>query len=140
MRVKSNFFSLLALLIFVSVASAAAAPPKRPTPPPPTCSAWAYDFSSGINPNFWVIATGRAPGYIAGNHIGYYDPNHVTVVNGYLSILLTQVTGTVDGTNGYISYGGLIYTKATCGYGTYQWTMRMSSTSQTPNGSGAWVS
>ncbi|MFB3923110.1 MAG: glycoside hydrolase family 16 protein [Terriglobia bacterium] len=140
MRIKSCFFILLAWLAFVP--SVTAAPPKRPNPPPPApCPAWSYDFGSGsIDPNIWVIANGRAPGYIAGSHIGYYDPNHVKVVNGYLQILLTQQTGVVDGNNGYISYGGLIYTKKTCGYGTYQWTMRMSSTSSTPSGSGAWVS
>ena len=133
---------VMTLVLFCLSASGWAAPPKRPSPPPAQgCSAWQDDFSSRkLDSKRWVVANGQAPGYITGSHIGYYQPDHVSVQNGFLKILLTQETGLVDGSNGYISRGGLIYTKATCGYGTYEWTMRMSSTSSTPNGSGAWVS
>jgi endo-1,3-1,4-beta-glycanase ExoK len=64
----------------------------------------------------------------------------VSIDNGYLKILLTQEQGLVDGSQGIISRGGMIYTKAQCGYGTYQWTMRMSSNSSSPTGLGTWVS
>ncbi|MBZ5562764.1 MAG: glycoside hydrolase family 16 protein [Acidobacteriia bacterium] len=132
---------VITLVLLSLSANGWAAPAKRPSPPPPTCAAWQDDFgSASLDPNRWVIANGRAPGYIPGNHIGYYQPDRVSVENGFLKILLTQETGLVDGFNGYISRGGLIYTKATCGYGTCEWTMRMSSTSSTPSGSGAWVS
>lgn len=124
------------LVIVGGMMSAAAAPPKRPSGQ--GCSAWQDDFSSGkLAPDRWVVASGQAPGYIAGNHIGYYQPDHVSIENGYLKILLTQEG---SASKGYISRGGLVYTKATCGYGTYEWTMRMSSTAPTPDASGAWVS
>jgi beta-glucanase (GH16 family) len=130
-----------ALMLLCIAARGWAAPAKRPSPPAQGCAAWQDDFSSRrLDSKRWVVANGQAPGYTAGNHIGYYQPDHVSVENGFLKILLTQETGLVDGSDGYISRGGLVYTKATCGYGTYEWTMRMSSTSSTPNGSGAWVS
>ncbi len=112
----------------------------KPPKDQPTCAAFQDDFSGpNLDSSRWVIAVGQAPGYIPGSHIGYYDPANVNVENGYLRIELTQQTGYVDGQNGYISNGGLIYTKNKCGYGTYQWTMRMSATSDTSDGSGAWV-
>jgi beta-glucanase (GH16 family) len=105
-------------------------------------SAWLEDFSSSkLNTKFWVVASGQAPGYIAGYHIGYYDRSHVKIQSGILSTLLTQETGTVDSnTSGTISRGTLIYTRKKYGYGTYEWTMRMSSTATDPNGDGPPVS
>lgn len=89
----------------------------------------------------WIVASGRAPGSVPETHIGYYDPAHVGIVNGYLVMLLTQESGTVDSnTNGVISNGALIYTQDTYGYGTYEWRMRMSSTAESPEGSGSPVS
>jgi beta-glucanase (GH16 family) len=109
-------------------------------------SAWRDDFSgSTVNTQFWVVGTGQAPGYIPGYNLGNYDPTHVKIVSdgtgSYLQLLLTQETGTVD-TNpaGVLSHGAIIYSKNTYGYGTYEWQMRMSSTSATPNGSGDSVS
>lgn len=134
MRIKGNFFSLLALLIFASVASAAAAPPKRPTPPPPTCSAWSYDFNVWpLDSTKWVVATGQAPGYIAGVHRGTYDLTNVSVSNGWLKLKLDQSSGYVDGKLGVISSGAMVYSVAQCGYGTYEWRMKMSSTATDPS-------
>ncbi len=128
------------IVLFTIATSAVAAPPKRPAPNQP-CAAWRDDFSaSKVDTSRWVIANGQAPGYIPGVHIGYYQPDHVSIDNGYLRIELTQAPGTVDGSAGIISRGGLIYTKAQCGYGTYQWTMRMSSSSDSPMGTGSWYS
>ncbi|OFW33530.1 MAG: hypothetical protein A3J28_08780 [Acidobacteria bacterium RIFCSPLOWO2_12_FULL_60_22] len=104
-------------------------------------SAWQDDFTGGaVDTTRWVIANEQAPGYIAGKHIGYYLPAHVSVQTGYLVIALKQENGTVDGLPGVISKGGLIYTKNTYGYGTYEWRVRMSSTALTPTGSGSPVS
>jgi beta-glucanase (GH16 family) len=146
-KVKVRFLSWPSIgVIMVALLSIGgnswAAPAKRPSKPPPQgCSAWSDNFNSGsLNPALWVVASGQAPGYIPGAHIGYYDPAHVSIENGYLKIELTQETGLVDKSYGTISHGGLVYTKMTCGYGTYQWTMRMSSTSDTPDGLGAWES
>lgn len=124
-------------MLIGGVVSGWASPPKRPTPPGKGCSAWQDDFSLGLDSGRWVVASGQAPGYTAGSHIGYYQTDHVTVENGYLKILLTQEG---SASKGYISRGGLVYTKAICGYGTYEWTMRMSSTSGSPGASGEWVS
>jgi beta-glucanase (GH16 family) len=102
-------------------------------------TAWQDDFSrSKLNSSFWVVGQGPAPGYIAGQHQGLYDPTHVKIVkdgsNSYLQLLLTQEQGTVDtNPDGVISRGAEIYTKGLYGYGTYAIRMRMSSTASTPN-------
>jgi len=125
MRFKGHFARLLVLLTLTTVASAA--------PPGKNCSAWSDDFNgSVVNPNLWVNANGQAPGYIAGVHRGYYVPSNVSVANGWLTMKLNQSAGTVDGKLGVISSGALIYSVVKCGYGTYEWRMRMSSTASTP--------
>ena len=108
---------------------------KGRKPPKNTlCSAFTDDFGgTAVDGNRWVVANGQAPGYIAGSHIGYYRPENVTVSEGYLRIMLTQEYGTVDGVGGVISRGGLVYTKQKCGYGTYEWNVRMSTTSASPS-------
>lgn len=94
-------------------------------------TAWRDDFGgSSVDLSHWVIADERAPGYIPENHLGWYDPSHVSVQNGNLLIILTQQTGPVDGTQGVLSLGGLIYSKNTYGYGTYEWRTRMSADAQ----------
>ncbi len=94
------------------------------------CKAWQDNFNTGhLDTTRWVVANGRAPGYVPDQHIGYYVPGNVSLSSGLLTLTLTQTTGTVDTNNsGTISYGALLYTKSACGYGTYEWTMRMSST------------
>ena len=124
------------LLIGSGTVPSIAAPPKSRTP-----TGWEVHFGAdGIDPNRWVIAEGWAPGYIPSNHLGYYDPQNVTVEGGYLVMLLTQESGLVDNTPGIISRGGLIYTRGAYGYGTYEWRMRMSSTSSSPSGDGTGTS
>ncbi len=97
--------------------------------PPSTTLAWQDSFNTGqLDSSRWAIANGQAPGYIANQHIGYYEPANVTLNDGLLKIALQQTTGTVDtNSNGVISYGGMVYSNSTYGYGTYEWTMRMSS-------------
>jgi beta-glucanase (GH16 family) len=100
-------------------------------------SGWSDDFSgSRLNSHMWVVASGQAPGYIACTHLGLYDPSNVSLQNGYLVLKLTQTAGKVDGCDGVISDGALVYTRKTYGYGTYTWTMRMSSTATTFDGTG----
>lgn len=104
--------------------------------------AWQDDFNgTSLDPGRWVVVSGNAPGYIANNHRGFFQPDRVSVANGYLVLKLTQEYGTVDGnSSGSISRGGAIYSKATYGYGTYEWHMRMSSTATAYNGGGIPVS
>ena len=150
---QSQFKSLLAVPVFLFLAlsltvlgAAGAGPKKGGGGHQKPGSAWREDFSSSrFNPKFWVIANGPAPGYVPGDHLGVYDPLHVSVVSdssgSYLQLLLTQEVGTVDGnTAGTVARGAMLYTTATYGYGTYEMRMRMSSTSSTPNGRGVSVS
>jgi beta-glucanase (GH16 family) len=103
--------------------------------------AWRDDFNgTALDTNRWAHGSGQAPGYRPGLHIGYYDPTSVRVANGVLVIDLTQGYGYVDGAWGVISRGGLISSRSTYGYGTYEWRMRMSSTATAPDGSGLPVS
>ena len=120
--------SSLAVAFLVSAVLGVVAPPKRQT-------AWRDDFSLGyLDASRWVVASGRAPGYVPGYHIGYYRPSYVSLDSGRLKLLLTQGIGQVD-TNpaGVVSQGALIYTKDRYGCGTYQWRMRMSSTVSSPD-------
>ena len=104
-------------------------------------SSWRDDFSgTSLDSSRWVNASGQAPGYVTGSHRGLYDPTHVRVSGGYLVIELTQENSIVDGASGVESRGGLIYTKSTYGYGTYEWRLRMSSTATTPGSAGLPVS
>ena len=102
---------------------------------------WRDDFTgTSLDASRWTNAEEQAPGYIPGNHRGFYDPNNVSVQNGYLVIRLTQQTALVDGVSGVESLGGLVYTEDTFRYGTYEWRVRMSSTSASPTGQGSPVS
>lgn len=148
----SRVCATLALMAGLILSLAFAAPyfaaggGKKPGPDRKPSTAWRDDFSnSTVNTQFWVVGTGQAPGYVPGYHLGNYDPSHVKIVTdstgSYLQLLLTQEVGTVDSnTAGVLSHGGIIYSKNTYGYGTYEWMMRMSSTSSTPTGSGDSVS
>ncbi len=99
-----------------------------------SASGWRYDFNGAkLDSTRWIIMNDQAPGYIPNNHIGYFRRNNVSLSNGLLVLSLNQKTGTVDGNRkGVISQGGGIYTQQTYGYGTYEWTMRMSSASSSP--------
>ena len=102
-----------------------------------TSTGWRDDFNgSTVDLTRWVVADGRAPGYRPANHIGYFQPNRVTLQDGYLVLRLTQQNDVVDGESGVISLGGAIYSNKTYGYGTYQWRMRMSSTDTSPGNPG----
>ena len=127
---------LAALLVGARPAEAA---PKR-TPPPAACAAWSDDFTSTALDSRWTVGNGRAPGYIPGQHQGYYVPGQVSLGNGLLRMKLTQSQGLVDGVFGVVSQGALLSTRDKCGYGTYEWTMRMSSTAAAPTNPGTAIS
>jgi beta-glucanase (GH16 family) len=133
-----NALVLAAGIVMAAAAAAKTRPGLRKQP----SSGWRDDFSFGrVDVTRWVIGSGQAPGYIPSYHIGYYDPSHASVTDGYLVMLLTQQNGTVDEHGqGVISRGALLYTRQMYGYGTYQWRMRMSSTAPTPQGEGSPVS
>jgi len=103
---------------------------------------WEDDFTGGtLSKKRWNIASWWAPGYIADNHVGYYESDHVSLSGGYLTLLLNQENGLVDSNpDGVISHGAMVSTKQKVGYGTYQWRMRMSSTAANPTGVGDPVS
>ena len=120
---SGKYLSVMALL-FLLAASASAAD-------------WSDNFNTGVlNASRWIIANEPAPGSIAGVNSGSFVPRNVDMSKGMLCLKLQQAKGS----NGIISTGGLIYTAQTYGYGTYRWTMRASSTSSTPYGSGSAVS
>jgi beta-glucanase (GH16 family) len=125
-------------MTFANGATAEAGGKKKPPSPPPTaCAAWSDNFSTaGLNPR-WTVGSGRAPGYIPGEHQGVYAPERVTLGNGLIRMKLTQSQGLVDGVFGGTSRGALLSTKDKCGYGTYEWTMRMSSTASSAANPGA---
>lgn len=89
-------------------------------------------FNEGaINTNVWVVSNWGAPGG------GTFSPANIDLSQGLLRISLTQTKNS----NGSISsVGGELQTKAAYGYGTYEWVMRMSSTSPTRSGYGQVVS
>ena len=136
-NVQRDFLFLAAsrVMVILSMAlpvSLLASPPKG-LPSNGPCTSFTDTFDgTKVDGTRWVVANGRAPGYIAGSHIGYYQPDRVSVSGGLLRIRLTQEYGTVDGVGGVISRGGLVYTKQKCGYGTYEWKVRMSTTSASP--------
>jgi endo-1,3-1,4-beta-glycanase ExoK len=125
---------MLSWVLLVAAGSAAAQGKGKGPAKEQPCAAFQDNFDgTSLDPDRWVVANGRAPGYIAGSHIGYYQPDRVSVSGGLLRIRLTQEGGYVDGVSGVISRGGLVYTKQKCGYGTYEWRVRMSSTQTNPS-------
>jgi endo-1,3-1,4-beta-glycanase ExoK len=94
-------------------------------------------FSSGIlDASKWLASDEPAPGRIPGMNQGSFVPSNVDLSKGVLCLKLQQQ----QGSSGIISVGGQIQSLDTFGYGTYEWTMRASSTSATPNGPGSVVS
>jgi len=133
-----------ALAVFSLTLAAVVAPPQPVFSKTPTnaCPAWQDNFvGTQLDSTRWVIGSGQAPGYIPGYHIGYYSPANVSVGGGFLTLVLNQSNGQVDSNPaGVVSEGALVMTNFKCGYGTYQWTMRMSSTAISPTDGGAPVS
>jgi len=111
----------LAIAVFVSATAAWAAPGGQAGP---SCSAWTDTFQS-FDTNRWIAVDGSAPGSNSVNTGAYESSNVALLQPGVLRLTLTQVANGA----GVNSYGALIQTRQTCGYGTYSWTMKMSSDS-----------
>lgn len=113
MKLRIIFFMLLAVSCAAQVG---------PTP------TFEDHFNTGVlNTKVWIVSNWGAPGG------GVFRPANINLSQGLLRISLTQT----ENSNGSISsVGGELQSKAAYGYGTYEWTMRMSSTSPTKNGYG----
>lgn len=85
----------------------------------------------------WVVSDRQAPGYRPSEHLGRFDPAHVTLQGGYLALKLVQAVGAVDtNPDAVLSVGGQVHTQASYGYGTYEWRARMASTAPEPTAVG----
>lgn len=94
------------------------------------------DFSTGrLDIYKWKIATGPSPNSKLGVNEGIYTSKAVDFSQGMLRISSSQKRK--KHRDEVTSYGGAIISLDRFGYGTYKFVMRMSSTSSTPNGTGA---
>ena len=94
-------------------------------------------FNTGsLDASKWFASNGSAPGSISGVNYGSFEPSNIDLSKGMLCLKLQQQLSNI----GVLSIGGEIQSITTYGYGTYEWVMRASSTSQTPTGAGSAVS
>lgn len=102
---------------------------RKPPPPPSPVGNGSFNdnFDTGfLNTNNWIVSNWNAPGG------GIFKPNMIDMSKGVLGLKMTQTK-----TNGKIvSIGSEIQYAKKCGYGIYEWTMRASSTAQTPSARG----
>ena len=92
------------------------------------------DFHAGkLDSSKWKVATYKSPDSKPGLNSGSYVPENLDFSRGTLCIRVTQQKG---GPDNILSYGGAIISKERFGFGTYEFVMRMSSTSATPDGAG----
>jgi endo-1,3-1,4-beta-glycanase ExoK len=94
-------------------------------------------FNTGsLDSRKWLVSSGPAPGSISGVNDSSFSASNVDLSQGMLCLKLQQQ----QGPSGIISVGAQIQSLTTYGYGTYEWTLRTSSTSASPTGSGSAVS
>lgn len=97
---------------------------------------FADDFSTGkLDTNRWIASDGKAPGS-KGLLEGTFSLSNLDFSQGMLRLTVTQNT---DGQK-FLSSGAEIHTKDVFGYGTYEFVVRVASTSPTPDGPGKPVS
>ena len=132
-----KFFPLIALFLLVGCASNGGLNEnenperKRHSPIPSSGSPGGPPtfqdlFNEGtLDSNVWAVSDGTWPG------TNYMNPNNVDLSTGMLRIKL------VVNAEAGIHAGGEISTLTAFGYGTYEWVIRTSSSSSTPNGSGS---
>jgi len=91
------------------------------------------DFTAGkLDATKWEVATYRSPDSKAGINNGTYVADAIDFATGMLRIKVTQ-----QERNGVVqSLGGAIISKDRFSYGTYEFTMRMSTTADGPNADG----
>ncbi len=92
-------------------------------------------FSAGkLDTGKWTVAAYKSPDSKQGLNSGVYVAKNLDFSQGMLCIKVTQQKGGPDQIR---SYGAAIISKERFGFGTYEFVMRMSSTSATPDGSGS---
>lgn len=92
------------------------------------------DFNT-MDTSRWTVSTWTSPGQKE-NHRGEFKMDNVEVVNGHLRLRLDQF----NNEDGKLSLGAEVGSVEEFGYGTYEFRMRASTTSPTPNGAGEAVS
>lgn len=102
------------------------------------CSSFAQTFSDNfsqgkLDSSKWKVATYKSPDSKPGLNSGLYVPENLDFSQGMLCIKVTQQK---SGTDQVRSYGAAIISRERFGFGTYEFVMRMSSTSAMPDGSG----
>jgi beta-glucanase (GH16 family) len=138
---NSSWMKLAVLMSAAALLSSAQEPGKGKGNGGGGAGAWEEHFNGPLNKGKWAVSNGFAPGYLSGNHQGFYESENVLVQDGCLVMRLWQEPGDVEGNpDGVLSHGAHLATKQKCGYGTYEWRMRMSSTATSPAGAGEPVS
>lgn len=103
----------------------------------PARVAFQDDFKGGtLDATKWIVATYKSPDSEPGVNNGIYVSPAIDLSQGMLRIVVQQHTAA----SGVESFGGAILSKELFGYGTYDFEMRMSSVSSTPQGDGASLS
>lgn len=91
------------------------------------------EFKSGkLDTTKWIVATYKSPDSAPGVNSGIYVASAIDFTQGMLRITVHQHATR----NGVESLGGAILSRELFGYGTYDFEMRMSSLSPTPQGEG----
>ena len=91
------------------------------------------DFKDGkLDKRKWIVATYKSPDSAPGINAGTYVPSMIDLSQGMLRIKVQQNTAGES----IESLGGAILSKELFGFGTYDFEMRMSSTSPSPQGEG----
>jgi Glycosyl hydrolases family 16 len=99
----------------------------------PARVAFQDEFKSGkLDTTKWIIATYKSPDSAPGTNSGTYVAPAIDFTQGMLRITVQQ-RANADGVE---SLGGAILSKELFGFGTYDFEMRMSSQSPTPEGDG----
>jgi beta-glucanase (GH16 family) len=94
------------------------------------------NFRDGrLDTSKWIASDGKAPGSVNQN-VGSFSPDNLDFSQGMLRIRMTQT----QTSTGIASSGGEIRTKQKFGYGVYEFTMRVASTSESPDSPGTVLS
>src|SRR5580658_6868382 len=92
------------------------------------------EFKGGtLDTTKWILATYKSPDSSPGVNNGIYVSSAIDFTQGMLRITVQQHSGP----NGIESLGGAILSRELYGFGTYDFEMRMSSSSPTSGGDGA---
>ncbi len=108
--------------------------PPVTMPPPATTPTFSDAFNEGTLDNTkWTANSWTTPNYAGAGSTDTSAPANCDLTTGMLRITLTQPTSTT-------ATGCELQSKQAFGFGTYEWSLRASSTSATPTGAGSTVS